>query len=78
MRIAQAYIIASYGTVVRVESVEAMPRTARGVTADGMGSGSYSDVPLRLPMPNSCSALRRGSARLQGAQQAELVRLTQE
>ena len=39
--IAQAFLTASYGSVVRVESAEELRQTARGVTADGMGSGSY-------------------------------------
>ncbi len=39
--IAQAYVIASYGSVVRVDSAEALRGTARGVTLDGMGSGNY-------------------------------------
>jgi energy-coupling factor transporter ATP-binding protein EcfA2 len=39
--IAQAYVTASYGTVVRVETAEELRQTARGVTADGMGSGNY-------------------------------------
>ena len=39
--IAQAYIVASYGTVVRVETAEELRQTTRGLTADGMGSGNY-------------------------------------
>ncbi len=39
--VAQAYIIASYGSVVRVDSAEELRNTARGLTADGMGSGNY-------------------------------------
>lgn len=39
--IAQAYIAASFGNVVRVDTVEELRQTARGVTADGMGSGGY-------------------------------------
>ncbi len=39
--VAEAYIAASYGLVVRVENAEALRQTARGVTADGMGSGGY-------------------------------------
>lgn len=39
--VAQAYITASYGSVVRVEDAEALRQTARGVTVDGMGSGNY-------------------------------------
>ena len=39
--VAQAYIAASYGSVVRVETAEELRQTPRGVTADGMGSGNY-------------------------------------
>jgi energy-coupling factor transporter ATP-binding protein EcfA2 len=39
--VAQAYVMASYGSVVRVETVEELTRTARGITSDGMGSGGY-------------------------------------
>jgi hypothetical protein len=46
---ARDYLMASYGTVVRVESAEQLRHTRRGITADGMGSGSYSmwrcDIP---------------------------------
>jgi hypothetical protein len=40
--VAQAYMVANYGSVVRVDSAEELRQTARGVTADGMGSGGYS------------------------------------
>jgi hypothetical protein len=40
--IAQAFLTASYALVERVESAEDLRQTARGVTADGMGSGNYS------------------------------------
>ena len=46
---AEYYLCASYGTVERVEDAETLRYTRRGVTRDGMGSGSYSmyrcDVP---------------------------------
>ncbi len=38
---AKAYLIASYGGVVRVTSAEQLRHTRRGVTDDGMGSGNY-------------------------------------
>lgn len=38
---AQAYLQASYGNVVQVESAEALKTTARGITAEGLGSGNY-------------------------------------
>jgi energy-coupling factor transporter ATP-binding protein EcfA2 len=40
-RIAHAYVVGAYGNVVRVDSAEALRHSARGVTADGMGSGNY-------------------------------------
>lgn len=40
-KVAEAYLIASYGNVVRVADAEALRHTARGLTADGMGSGNY-------------------------------------
>ena len=40
--IAEAYLQASYGNVVRVNSAETLKKTARGITADGLASGNYS------------------------------------
>ncbi|MDX9874972.1 MAG: ATP-binding protein, partial [Spongiibacteraceae bacterium] len=40
-RIAEHYLRASYGNVVRVQDAQTLRRTRRGVTADGMGSGNY-------------------------------------
>jgi energy-coupling factor transporter ATP-binding protein EcfA2 len=39
--VARDYLVASYGTVVRVRSAEELHHTRRGLTADGMGSGGY-------------------------------------
>lgn len=39
--IAQAYMTASYGNVVRVSTPQELRNTGRGVTADGMGSANY-------------------------------------
>ena len=39
---ARAYLQASYGAVEQVEDVETLRMTRRGLTADGLGSGSYS------------------------------------
>jgi hypothetical protein len=39
---AESYLRASYGNVLRVPDAKALRQTARGVTADGMGSGNYS------------------------------------
>ena len=36
--VARAYLLASYGTVLRVGSADALRRTRRGLTEDGMGS----------------------------------------
>lgn len=40
-RIAEYYLRASYGNVLRVTDAEALRRTRRGVTSDGLGSGNY-------------------------------------
>ena len=39
---AEFYLRASYGTVVQVSDAEALRSTARGITPEGLGSGSYS------------------------------------
>ena len=41
-KIAEYYLLASYGNVLRVKDEQALKQTARGVTSDGLGSGSYS------------------------------------
>ncbi len=41
-KIAEFYLKVSYGTVLRVANEEALKKTARGLTADGLGSGNYS------------------------------------
>lgn len=41
-RIAESYLRASYGNVLRVDSAETLRKTPRGITADGMASGGYS------------------------------------
>src|SRR5690606_2929833 len=38
--VAKAYLTASYGTVLRVNSAEELRTTRRGITADGMASGN--------------------------------------
>ena len=40
-RVAEAYVRASYGSVLRVEDPAALRHTRRGITRDGMGSGNY-------------------------------------
>ena len=39
---AEYYLKASYGNVVRVDDVETLRRTARGITSEGLASGNYS------------------------------------
>jgi len=39
---AEFYLKASYGSVLRVEDAEALRKTARGITPEGLGSGNYS------------------------------------
>jgi len=41
-KIVEYYLKASYGSVVRVEDEETLRKTARGITANGLGSGNYS------------------------------------
>lgn len=38
----EAYLTASYGNVIRVNDEDALRKTARGVTTNGLGSGNYS------------------------------------
>lgn len=69
--VARAYVMASYGTVLRVASAEELRKTRRGVTEDGMGSGNYSM--WRCDLPDS--ELVFGAAareRALAAKQAEL------
>ncbi len=47
--VARDYLIASYGNVLRVDSAEELRNTRRGITVDGMGSGSYSMWRCDLP-----------------------------
>lgn len=41
-KVAEYYLRASYGTVLRVDNPETLRTTPRGITADGMASGGYS------------------------------------
>lgn len=41
-KIAEYYLRASYGSVLRVETAEELRHTARGITPEGVGSGNYS------------------------------------
>jgi hypothetical protein len=47
--VAHDYFIANYGNVVRVESADELKNTARGIIAEGMGSGGYSMFRCDLP-----------------------------
>ncbi|MEJ2618739.1 MAG: SbcC/MukB-like Walker B domain-containing protein [Candidatus Thiodiazotropha sp.] len=47
--VAKAYLSASYGAVMRVDSAETLRHTRRGLTADGMGSGNYAMFRCDLP-----------------------------
>jgi Putative exonuclease SbcCD, C subunit/P-loop containing region of AAA domain len=49
-KIAEAFVMASFGSVVRVNSDDELPRTARGITADGKGSANY--AMFRCDMPD--------------------------
>lgn len=40
-RVAEHYIRASYGSVLRVADADSLRQTRRGITRDGMGSGNY-------------------------------------
>jgi energy-coupling factor transporter ATP-binding protein EcfA2 len=40
-KVAEAFVMASFGSVVRVKSDDELPQTARGITADGKGSANY-------------------------------------
>lgn len=69
--VARAYLIASYGTVLRVGSAEELRSTRRGVTEDGMGSGNYSM--WRCDLPDSELVFGAGARqRALIAKQAEL------
>lgn len=47
--VAQAFLTAQYGTVVRVPNAEVLRSTVRGVTEDGIGSGGYRMFRCDLP-----------------------------
>jgi len=69
--VAQAYLTASYGQVVRVDRAEELRHTARGITMDGMGSGGYRM--RRCDLPDS--DLVFGAAARERALQAKRVEL---
>jgi energy-coupling factor transporter ATP-binding protein EcfA2 len=50
-KVAEAFVMASFGSVVRVKSDEELPQTARGITADGKGSANY--AMFRCDMPDA-------------------------
>ena len=47
--IAEAFVKASYGNVIRVGSAEELRGTARGVTSEGMASGNYAMFRCDIP-----------------------------
>ena len=50
-KVAEAFVMASFGSVVRVKSDDELPQTARGITADGKGSANY--AMFRCDMPDA-------------------------
>jgi chromosome segregation ATPase len=50
-KIAEAFVMASFGSAVRVKSDDDLPLTARGITADGKGSANY--AMFRCDMPDA-------------------------
>jgi energy-coupling factor transporter ATP-binding protein EcfA2 len=50
-KVAEAFVMASFGSVVRVKSDEELPQIARGITADGKGSANY--AMFRCDMPDA-------------------------
>ena len=76
-KIAEYYLIASYGSVIRVDNEEVLRKTARGVTADGLGSGNYSM--FRCDVSDSNLVFGQGAReRALAAKQEELSGLTQQ
>jgi uncharacterized protein YPO0396 len=71
--VARAYLTASFGSVVRVDSPEQLRMTRRGITEDGMGSGSYSM--WRCDLPDS--DLVFGAGARERALQAKLQELSE-
>jgi len=50
-KVAEAFVMASFGSVVRVKADEDLPQTARGITVDGKGSANY--AMFRCDMPDA-------------------------
>src|SRR6202041_3716909 len=50
-KVAEAFVMASFGSVVRVKSDDELPQTARGITADAKGSANY--PMFRCDMPDA-------------------------
>jgi hypothetical protein len=72
--LAQAYVMAGYGTVVRVETEEELRQTSRGVMANGLGSGGY--TMFRCDMPDADLVFGAGAReRALLARRAEVHRL---
>lgn len=47
--VAKAYLKANYGQVVKVKTMAELTKTRRGLTENGMGSGSYAMYPCSIP-----------------------------
>lgn len=75
--VARAYLIASYGNVVRVDSAATLRQTPRGVTADGMASGNYRMFRCDLPDTDLVFGAEARERALQ-AKRGELARLMQD
>ncbi len=75
--VARDYLIASYGSVVRVDSAETLRRTRRGITEEGMGSGNY--TLFRCDLPDGDLVFGHGAReRALAAKRAELEQIVSE
>ena len=76
-KVAEAFVMASFGSVVRVRSDEELPHTARGITADGKGSANY--AMFRCDMPDADLVFGAAARDLAiKARRAEVARLETE
>lgn len=75
--VARAYLTASYGLVEQCEDAEALRKTRRGVTHQGLGSGAY--AMYRCDMPVSDLVFGQGAReRAMAAKKDELMTLAQQ
>ncbi|WP_096085665.1 ATP-binding protein [Agaribacterium haliotis] len=76
-KIVEYYVRASYASVKRVDSAEQLRGTARGLTRDGMGSGSYSM--FRCDIDEADLVFGQGAReRALTAKQDQLIKLQQQ